>query len=53
MTYGVSYQQAFNQAGAEAEEPKLNCLLKPEPNLRIAAPASFIYQNFIEINHGW
>jgi hypothetical protein len=25
--------------GAGAEEPKLNCLLVPEPKLRIAAPA--------------
>jgi hypothetical protein len=24
-----------------AEEPKLNCLLEPEPKLRIAAPAPF------------
>jgi hypothetical protein len=28
-------------AGAEAEEPKLNCLLEPKPKLRIAAPAPF------------
>jgi hypothetical protein len=31
-------------AGAEsrAEEPKINCLLEPEPQLRNVAPASFI-----------
>jgi hypothetical protein len=27
--------------GAEAEEPEFNCLLEPEPNLRIPAPAPF------------
>ncbi len=35
-----------------AEEPKLNCLLEPEPKLRIAAPAPFYlwqtWRNFIE-----
>jgi hypothetical protein len=36
-----------------AEEPKLNCLLDPEPKLRIAAPASapapFIYHRLEKI----
>jgi hypothetical protein len=28
----------------KAEEPKINCLLEPEPQLRIAAPAPFYYR---------
>jgi hypothetical protein len=39
-----------------AEEPKLNCLPEPEPQLRIAAPAPFYYpdlKKFYRKEHGY